>query len=79
MPEQEQDKAQTPVSGDGKRIVRFALVVSFVLTLATWFFFYFDRATTLKPLTGPETTFVFAVWFALAFVIRWFWIKGKQK
>jgi hypothetical protein len=77
MPEEE--KPATPANGKGRGVVRFALVASFVLTLATWLFFYYYRATTLKPLTGPETTFVFAVWFGVAFLVRWLWVKRKQK
>ena len=70
---------RAPVRGDGKRVVRFALVVSFVLTLGTWLFFYYSPVTTLDPLTGPETTFVFAIWFGLACVTRWFWLRGKKR
>lgn len=72
-------EARTRVSGDGKSVVRFALVVSFALTLVTWLFFYYSQVTTLKPLTGPETTFVFSVWFALAFIFRWLWLKRRHK
>lgn len=75
----EEQKPTAAADGKSKPVVRFALGVSFALTLATWLFFYYYRVTTLKPLSGPETTFVFAVWFAVAFVIRWLWVRRKQK
>lgn len=70
-------KAAMPVNSKVKSVVAFALIASFLLTMATWLFFFYYPATTLMPLTGPETTFVFSVWFVIAFVVRWFWVKRK--
>ena len=48
-----------------KNIWRIFAPISVILTLATWLFFAYSRATDASPLSASETTFVFAFWFAV--------------
>ncbi len=60
--------------------VKTATLGAFVLTLATWIFFYaYDPALSLG---GQSTVVVFGAWFGIVFLIRWFWahlVKKKVK
>jgi hypothetical protein len=58
---------------------KFAAIPSVVLTLATWLFFRYTNATENAPLTAAETTFVFAIWFAVTLTFRLIWKKFAKK
>jgi len=64
--------------GANLKVLRFALVGSFVLTIITWVVFFFDSATTQAPLNPSETTFVFGCWFVVVYIARWLWLKFRN-
>lgn len=52
----------------------FGGLVAFVLTVATWIFFYEWNL----PLDVASTTVAFAGWFALAVAGQWIWLKIRN-
>jgi uncharacterized membrane protein len=58
-----------------KSFSTFGGVVSFVLTLATWIFFY----EWSLPLDVAGTTVVFGAWFLLAVAGRWIWARVRSQ
>jgi apolipoprotein N-acyltransferase len=71
--------APTSALGANLKVLGFAFVASFVLTIVTWIIFFLDSATTQAPLNLSETTFVFACWFGLACFARWLWLKFRSR
>ena len=65
--------------GANLKVLPFALVGSFVLTIVTWVIVFFDSATTQAPLNASETTFVFGCWFVVVYIARWLWLKFRSK
>jgi hypothetical protein len=58
-----------------KSFSAFGGVVSFVLTLATWIFFY----EWSLPLDIGSTTVVFGAWFLLAVAAKWIWGRVRSQ
>ena len=59
------------------RMVRKVFGAAFVLTVASWIFFYV--ATPDAPLSGPAVTVVFGFWAGVAFAAISLWKRFAKR
>jgi hypothetical protein len=56
---------------------KVAFGAAFLLTLATWVFFYIKLPDA--PLGPAATTVVFGSWFIIALIGKWVWTKIQKR